>query len=91
MPQIVLLCWAPDYIAAHPIKHAHNVYFILFVSGGIGMFDRLNSLVCNDRFKLPVANSECWQLRHSSFNAPYNPVRLIHEKKRILNFWYCAL
>ena len=65
------------------------------MSGGIGMFDRLNSLVCNDRFKLPVVTPGRWRLRHSGgivkelntarsfaiFNAPYNPVRLIYEKK----------
>jgi len=63
--QIVLLCGAPDSIGAHRIKRAHNFYFILFVSGGICMFDRLNSLVCNDIFKLPVVTSGRWRLRHS--------------------------
>jgi len=32
-----------------------NFYFVLFVSSGLGMRDRLNSLACNDRLKLPVA------------------------------------
>jgi len=31
-------------------------------------------------------------LSFASFNAPYNPVRLMYEKKRLaFNFWYCAL
>ena len=38
----------PD-IGAHRIKHGHNIYFIPFVSSELGMCDRLNSLVCNDR------------------------------------------
>jgi len=46
MPQIVLLHEVPDYIGAHGI----NFYFILFVSSGLGMCDRLNSH---------------WQLQHS--------------------------
>jgi len=47
----MLLCGASDYTAAHRIKHAHNFYFILFVSSELSMCDRLNSLVCNDRLK----------------------------------------
>jgi len=54
-----LLCGAPDYIGAHRIKHAHNFYFILFVCSGLGMCNRWNSLVCNDKL-----NSH-WRLRHS--------------------------
>jgi len=33
-----LLHEAPDYIGSHPIKHAHNFYFILIVSGAFGMW-----------------------------------------------------
>jgi len=64
LPQIVLLCRSPDSNGVYGIKHAH-FYFVLFVSGGIGMFDRLNSLVCNDRFKLPVVTPGGWRLRHT--------------------------
>jgi len=59
MPQILLLRGATDYTGAHRIKHAHNLYFILFVSSGLGMCDILNSLVCNDKLK------SLWRLRHS--------------------------
>ena len=79
-------------------EHVYNFYFILFVSSGLGMCDRLNSLICKGRL-----NSQ-WRLRHSgvirkelntvltyltfaSFNAPYNPVRFMYEKKQLaLNF-----
>ena len=40
---------APDCVGAHRIKRTHNFYFILFVSSGLDMCDRLNSLICNDR------------------------------------------
>jgi len=33
-----LLHEAPDYIGSHPIKHAHNFYFILIVSSAFGMW-----------------------------------------------------
>ena len=59
IPQIVLLREAPDFIGARRFKHAHNFYFVLFVSSGLGVCDSLNSLVCNDRL-----NSQ-WRLRHS--------------------------
>jgi len=37
-------------IATHtPNQTTHNFYFIQFVSSELGMCDRLNSLVCNDR------------------------------------------
>jgi len=68
MPQILLLRGAPDYIDAHRIKHAHNLYFILFVSSGLGMCDRLNSLVCNDKL-----NSQ-WQNPHGVFVKELNTV-----------------
>ena len=81
-------------------KHAYNFYFILFVSSGLGMCDRLNSLICNDRL-----NSQ-WRLRHSgvigkelntaltlsfaSLNAPYNPVRFMYGKRTAsLQFLLC--
>jgi len=71
-------------------KTRAQLYFILFVSSGLGMCGTLNSLVCNDRL-----NSQ-WRLRHSgverveysltyrsfaSFNAPYNPVRFMYGKR----------
>jgi len=37
--------------------------FILFVSTGLGMCDRLHLLVCNDR--LPMATQAPGRLRHS--------------------------
>jgi len=49
---------APDYVGAHRINHAYNFYFIIFVSSGLGMYDRLNSPVCKDRL------NPQWQLRH---------------------------
>ena len=81
----IVLCGSLDYTAAHWIKHAHNFYFIIFVSSELGICGRYNSLVCNDRL-----NSQ-WRLIHSgdfgtycervecsltylnfaSFNAPY--------------------
>jgi len=45
-PHIILLCGAPDYIATHLIIYVHIFCFILFVSSGLGICDRLNSLVC---------------------------------------------
>jgi len=57
-PQIVYLGEAPEYIDARQIKHVYNFDFILFISSGLGMCDRLNSLICNDRL-----NSQ-WRLRH---------------------------
>jgi len=62
------------------------------MSSGLGICDRLNSLVCNDR-----SNSQ-WRLRHlgvigkelntvltylsfASFHAPYNPVRFMYGKR----------
>jgi len=31
-------------------------------------------------------------LSFASFNAPYNPVRFMYEKKQLaFNFWYCTL
>jgi len=56
------------------------------------MCDRLNPIVCNDRFKLPVTTlalgSYCEQVEYSftylnfaSFNTPYNPVHLMYEKR----------
>jgi len=45
-------------ICVHRIKHVYNFHFILFVSSGLGMCVRFNSLVCSDRI-----NSQ-WQLRH---------------------------
>jgi len=57
----------------------------------LGMCDRLNSLVCNDRLnsqKLATLGSY-WErveysstyLNFASFNAPYNPVRFMYEKR----------
>ena len=74
---------APDYIGAHRIKHAH-FYFIIFMPSILGMWDRLNS---------PIR-----YLSFASFNAPYDPVRLMYEKRTVsiqflilhLIFW-CAL
>jgi len=43
--QVILLHEAPDYIGAHRIKLSH-FYFILIVSSGLGMCDRLNFLLC---------------------------------------------
>ena len=63
-PQILLLCGAPDYIVTHRIiRHAYNSYFILFMSRGLalGMCNRLNSLVYNDRLKLPLALGSYWE------------------------------
>jgi len=44
----VLLGEAPDYIGAvaHTEPNTHTV-FSLFMSSGLGLCDRLNSLVCN--------------------------------------------
>jgi len=42
---MVLFQEAPDYIGAHRIKYARNFYLILFMSSGLGMYDRLTSLV----------------------------------------------
>ena len=60
------------------------------MSSGLGMCDRLNSLVCTDR--LPVttqALGRYWErvdysltfLSFASFNAPYNPVRFMYGKR----------
>jgi len=43
-----------DYIGTHRIKHAHDFYYNLNVSSGLVVCDRLNSVVCNNRLKLPV-------------------------------------
>ena len=68
---IVLLHKAADDIGTHQIKQAHCFYFTLFVSSGLGMCDRLNSLVCNDR-----SNSQ-WRLQHSgAIVKELNTVRL---------------
>jgi len=80
MPQIILLCGAPDYIAAHQIKHTHNLYFILFMSSVLGMCDRLPRM--QSQIKLPVltlalgsycGSVECnlTNLSFASFNAPF--------------------
>jgi len=56
------------------------------------MCDRLNSLVCNEKIKFPVATQALrsyWEkveyslsyLSFASFNAPYNPVRFMHGKR----------
>jgi len=37
----VLLREATDYIGAQQMKYAHSFKYILFVSGGLGMCDRL--------------------------------------------------
>jgi len=50
---------ASDDTDAHRIKHAHNFYFILFVSSGLGMCDRLNSLEYNEKL------NSLWRFRHS--------------------------
>jgi len=49
IPQIVEFGETPDYIGARRIKHAYNFYLVLFRSSVLGMCDRLNSLVCNDK------------------------------------------
>jgi len=91
MPQNLLFRGAPDYIGAHQIKHAHNLYFILFVSSRLGMCDRLKLPRMQWQIKLPVVTpalgSFCERVEYSltylsfaSFNVPYNPVRLMYEK-----------
>jgi len=60
------------------------------MSIGLGMFDGLNTLVCTVSWgswicliKIPGMLSDC-----ASFNAHYNPVRLMHEKYQLaFNFW----
>jgi len=70
---------------AYLIKHVHNIYLVLFMSSRLGMGDRLNSLIVTCaviqgslicKIKLPVS-----YLSFVSFNAPYNPVRLVYEKR----------
>ena len=73
--QAILLCKSADYIGVHQIKHQHNFYFILFVSSGLSMCDRLNSLVSmviQESLICPI-QVMCY-LSFSSFNALHNPV-----------------
>jgi len=61
---------------AHLIKHAHNLYFIPFVSSGLGMCDRLNYLVCaviRGSLICPIKLPVCY-MSFASFNAPCNSV-----------------
>ena len=65
------------------------------MSSGLGMYDRLHTLLWNDRLNPPVATQATpalrsyWErveysltyLSFASFNAPYNPVRFMYENR----------
>jgi len=70
----------------------HNFYFILFVSSGLRMCDRTNSLVCNDILNSQLATSaignycervECSlaYLSFASFTVPYNLMCFMYDKR----------
>jgi len=72
------------------MKHAHSFCFILFVSNGLGMCDRLNSQWQLIRSDHTGTRESLWRVEYNltdvgfaSFNAPYKPVRLMVPK-----IWY---
>ena len=74
---------------AHTKSILHTTfYFILFVSSGLGMCDRLNSLVC----AVIQGSLICAIKLTCKLSDFFNLMRLMHERRTAsIKFWYYAL